>query len=267
MRARLALLVTGLSLAVVAVRWTAERSTSESLAAQLATLRARNDERVALLSERNRLRAQAPTSAELASLRASLSERDRLLREIAARTPVPSPPTLAVGEMKPWRSWQNHGQSTPGAALETALWAAAGGDVRTFASLLEIDPSTRAKISALLTRLPSVAASAYSGPEALIAAVAMKNIPLADAQLAWLHESDTDHAFLGLLLNDPEHTSTPPAVIVPGPADVPPPALPDSRNSKLTFLALHRSDGAWHLLVPASAIDRVARELGLPGGG
>jgi hypothetical protein len=253
------------ALALVAGLWIHERSVTRALDAELSAARAQHRELVALESERNRLRALLPGADELASLRASLSERDRLAGELAARETISKSSTLPLGTSKPWRSWETHGSSTPGAALETALWAAAGGDTQAFATLIELDPSAREKAARLLAQLPPDTRRTYASPEALVASVSMKNIPLGDAQLTWLHETDADHANLALLLRDPDRTSSPAIASPPGPDDKPPPQLPDAQTNKLTFLSLHRTESGWRLTVPESAIDRIARELSPTG--
>jgi len=74
------------------------------------------------------------------------------------------------------------------------------------------------------------------------------------------------HLRLGLLLGNAEAASAAESIRSPAEgAGEPPPALPDRRNSKLTYLTLHRSDSGWRLVVPATAVDRIARNMGAPG--
>lgn len=69
----------------------------------------------------------------------------------------------------PASEWKNAGRATPSAAVETVLWAAAGGDVDTVAGLIALDPSARAKAEALFARLPDAARAEYGSPEKLVA--------------------------------------------------------------------------------------------------
>lgn len=261
MRPKLFLSTAFLALAIVAALWFRERSTTRELASQLSASNAQHRDLLALESQRDRLRAQLPGADELATLQASLAERDRLARELAAREAISKSSTLALGQPKSWRNWENQGHATPRAALETVLWAAAGGDTHAFEAMIELDPATREKAAKLLSRLSTETRRIYPSPEALIASVSMKNIPLADAQLSWFHETDADHAYAALLLRDPDRTSTPSIAPTAGPGDNAPPQLPDTRTNKLTFLSLHRTESGWRLTVPESAIDRIAREL------
>lgn len=248
-------------LALVAALWFHERSVARDLAARLSAARAQHRELAVLEAERDRLRAMLPGADELAALQAATAERDRLARELAAREAISKSSTLSLGESKSWRNWENHGQSTPRAALETALWAAAGGDTPAFVRLIELDPPAREKAARLLAQLPPDLRRVYASPEALIASVSMKNITLGDAQLTLLRETDADHAHVALILRDPDVPSTPQTPPLAGPNDKPPPARPDSPTKKLAFLSLHRTDSGWHLIVPAAAIDRIAGEL------
>jgi len=91
-----------------------------------------------------------------------------------------------------------------------------------------------------------------------VATVTTKNIPLAEAQIAWLHDSDADHAAVGLLMSNPEGTS---ALAHRDESGVPPPMLPENARFKLVTVSLHRTTAGWRLVVPANAIDRIAREF------
>ena len=128
----LSVLSAAFALAVVVACWLVERSTAETLRLPLDSARAEARERLALAADLARLHARLPADADLASRRAALAERDRLLRELAAQKNPAATAPFSLGEPTPWRSWQNRGQSTPRATLETALWAAAGGDTRAF---------------------------------------------------------------------------------------------------------------------------------------
>lgn len=51
--------------------------------------------------------------------------------------------------------FQNRGQATPSAALETLVWAALRGDETTLADLTTLNSATRAKAEALIAQLPA----------------------------------------------------------------------------------------------------------------
>jgi hypothetical protein len=261
MRTKLLIFSTTVAAAVVCAAWFVEHVTSIRLDAELAASRATQREREILISESKALRARLPDSDRLASLRAEHAERDVILVELAKSSPVASPDApIALGETMAWRSWRNRGQATPRAAMETTLWAAAGGDLLALESMLELEPATRAAAETLLSALPANARNLYSTPEKLIASATLKNSPLGDAQIAWFRQVDADHATIGVFLTKPDPSAPP--VHEPGLAgDRPPPSLPPSSAFKLSTLTLQRSNSGWRLVVPPSAIDRLAGEL------
>jgi hypothetical protein len=68
---------------------------------------------------------------------------------------------------------------------------------------------------------------------------------------------------VGLLLGDA--SAAPAAESIRSPAEgtgEPPPARPERPISKLAYLTLHRSATGWRLVVPATAVDRIARVMG-----
>jgi hypothetical protein len=194
------------------------------------------------------------------------AEAARALPPAPVEPPVVAAPThLVAGEWAASSTWANRGQATAPAAIETMLWAAAGGDVASLAALLELEDATRSKAADLLARLPADARSAFGSPEQLIAIATVKNIPVTEAQVAWFHETDADHAVVGLMLG---HAEADPATESTGrPTDdrgeQPPPGRPDRSVSKLAYLTLRRAaSGDWRLVVPPAAVDRIARQLG-----
>jgi hypothetical protein len=167
------------------------------------------------------------------------------------------------GEWTPQAAWRNEGRSTPRAAVATFLWAAGGGDLREFQAVLEFDEATRRKARELFFGLSPVVRNYYASAEDLVAEVTAKNIPLTEAQLILLNQTDADHAIAGLRLASPERPSGPVSGRVAGTAGEPP-QLTDRSAEKLVIVAMHRTDAGWRVVVPAVAIDRVARELAAP---
>lgn len=252
--------------ATIAAGWLAGQATSTRLQAERAALRSRRSELIRLQAERQRLRDTMIQAMRRASLREAEAAN--------AQPPAPiEPPAIAApaglvpGEWAASGTWANRGQSTAPAAVETVLWAAASGDVPTLVVLLELDDATRSKAADLLGRLPAEARNAFGSAEGLIAIATMKNIPRTEAQVAWFHEADADYAVVGLLLGDAEADGTAESIRSPAEgAGEPPPTLTDRRISKLAYLTLHRSASGWRLMVPATAVDRLARELSAPRG-
>lgn len=253
--------------ALVAVGWRNEQARSARLQAERDALRSQRSELIRLQAERQRLRAALAEAMQRASRREA--------EAAPASLPAPiEPPTsatsagLVLGEWAASSTWTNRGQATAPAAVETALWAAAGGDIPALVALLELDDAARSKAAVLLASLPAEARNAFGSPEGLIAVATVNKIPRTEAQVAWLNEAGGDHAAVGLLLGNEEDM---PAAVEAGssPAEAapePPPMLPDRRVSKLAYLTLHRSATGWRLVVPAAAVDRIAREMGAPKG-
>jgi hypothetical protein len=296
------LLTTSLALAVAATAgaWLIETRSATRLRAGLAAARSGQRELALLQDERERLLAEQPAADDLAALRQSAAERDRLLHEIAARTGHARPASFVIGESLPHTAWADRGAATPRAAIETALWAAAGGDLAALKPLLELRDSAREKADALLAGLPADLRSRYATPEDLVSAFTAKNIPLGDAQLVWFNQTGDDDATAGVLIRGPVRAgevAAPPAAAPAASArelelraalsratsrdevvrlatelrderaaraERQPPQLPDTRRGNMATFALHRENGGWRLVVPPAAVDRIAIELGTP---
>ena len=148
--------------------------------------------------------------------------------------------------------------------METALRAAAGGDVASLKNLLQLDDAVPVRAGEVLAQLPEAARVFYASPEHLIAAFTTKAIPLGDAQLVWQHQSGPDDAVACVFVKN-----TDPGAIVLSPANsgppekIPPMAAP-SNQTKLAYLSLRRIDDSWRVVVPLSAVEKIAKELGRP---
>jgi hypothetical protein len=257
----LVLLVAG---AIIGTGWLEGRATAARLQDEHAELRRRHSELLRLQADHERLRRTLLEAMQRASLR------EAEVARASPPAPVEEPPIVASAGLVPgeWaasRTWANRGQVTAPAAVETALWAAAGGDVSSLVGLLELDEGTRKKAADLLAKLPIEARSTFGSPEQLIAIATMKNIPVTEAQVTWFNEVDADHAVVGLLLGDAEDDPAAESSRSPIAGGVEaPPALAEGQASKLAYLTLRRGDsGGWRLVVPASAVDRIAREFGV----
>ncbi len=248
--------------AAVAAGWWSGQATAARLQAERDALRRQRSELARLQAEHGRLRGVLDEAMRRAARREA--EAARAFPPAPVEPPVVAAPThLVPGEWAASSTWANRGQATASAAVETMLWAAAGGDVASLATLLELGDATRSKAADLLARLPADARAAFGSPEQLIAIATVKNIPVTEAQVAWFHETDADHAVVGLMLG---HAEVDPATESTGtPTDdrgEPPPGRPDRSTSKLSYLTLQRAaSGSWRLVVPATAVDRIAREL------
>lgn len=275
-------------LVALAATWAVEKYSASRLALEIAAQREQQRELTGLQREHDRLRALQPSPEELETLRSVPVEHTQLQHAIAeqAAARAARPPDLPVGNWTSASEWKNRGHATPHATVETALWAAAGGDVSTLKSLLILAEPTREQAAALLARIPDGSRSLYTTPEDLIASFTVKNIPVGEAQLVWFNQNSEDDATACVFLrNQPtpgESIKPESAPSTPQPqmtreeavraaaqrkaerAAIPdraPPSAPDNHRSSATYLSLHREPDGWKLIVPPSAVATIAKEL------
>lgn len=118
--------------------------------------------------------------AELAALR---EQTQRAMRDVAEKNSAPKE-RFAVGETVQAADWRNAGTASPQTALETALWAGAGGDVETFAKTMKfINGQARQAALALLERLPEAMRASHNSPEELIAFLTVRDVPLGSVKV------------------------------------------------------------------------------------
>lgn len=257
-----------LVLVALAAAWVVEKSSAARLASEIETHRMQQREFARLQRERDRLRALLPSAEELETLSRDAAEHARVQHEIDLQTTKHAAPmpTLPVGEWTSAGDWKSRGQATPHATVETALWAAAGGDVAALKSLFSLPVETRTQAEALFAGLPATSRALYASPEDLIAAFTIKNIPVGEAQVVWFNETGPDDATVGLFLKNPPNPpeSATPASTPAAPADPrdrPPPTLRADGRTAEAFLSLHRDGEVWRLVVPPSAVNKIAKEL------
>jgi hypothetical protein len=165
----------------------------------IARREAQQRERAQLVAENRRLASAKPSDEEMEELVSRLTQAERLraqlaaLREreeAAAKAAASSRPAAATlplpslaGGLVSADHWQNVGQATPDAAFETALWAAAQGDLDALAGILAFDPAARQEAATLFGRLPPAAQAEFQTPERLIAVLTAMDIPLGRATI------------------------------------------------------------------------------------
>lgn len=194
--------------------------------------------------------ASKDAAAELSALRADRAALARLRTEIEqlktrfeAIQPAPATEPTTAGatsyrlELMPASGWKNLGRAAPRAAVETALWAAVGGDIEVLADTITLDAGARAKAEALLAGLPPAAREHYASPEKLVALLTSKDVPVgASMRLVARAGTAVDEAKLTLVLQG--ETAT--------------------RSIELT---LRQRDGNWRLVVPEDAIEKYGAML------
>lgn len=197
-------LLVGLALGGAGLLWW-QHAAMEPSRAEIAALRGRKEETARLRREQERLSALQVSAEELARLRAERAAGDRLRNEVTAlraklaeraksetreKPPLAETGRLIEGRGLPASEWRNVGAATPGAALETALWAAAGGDVEAFAQRIFIDGKARDSARRLWEGLPPAMRAELGSPERVIAFLSIKDVPTGEAKVReWMPSS------------------------------------------------------------------------------
>ena len=115
-----------------------------------------DEQRAELAKLRNEIKALTASTQEVARQAQSAVQ--------AARGESPIPVKLI-----PASDWKNAGRATVPAAVETLLWAAAGGDVDALAKAIQLEPSAQVKAQELFARLPESTQAQYGSPDKLVA--------------------------------------------------------------------------------------------------
>ncbi len=233
------LAIIGLGLAA-GLWWGSERSKAAQLRIQLEALQRQTGELARLRQEHARLLGLQPSDLELARLRREVAARGQatLLADEPPKPALSSPtPALQPGIWAPAAAWKNCGRKNPEAALETMLWASAGGDLAALKETVVFDDASRAKIAALLAGLPEPSRQQYATPEDLLALEVAGNVPLESAQFVARQQIGDDEATEYVRLKD---------------------AGGVTRQVHLTLL---RGPDGWKLHVPTATVDEIAQSL------
>jgi hypothetical protein len=152
-------------------------------------------------------------------------------------------PALAVGpdatasslgeKAVPAHLWKNTGQATPAAAFETALWAAAGGDVDALSGLLWFDARAQASAEKIFATLPAGLQQELRTPDRLIALLTAKDVPLGSAQILVQYPTAEGTKIVAQLIDS-------------------------AGKAKESLFALRNEGTTWRLVVPADAVERYA---------
>ena len=235
-----------------------QQRTALVLRHELALRRTEAAERSRLQAEARRLSAAQVADVEMERLRAERNAVSALRAEIETmrrRAEANARPATAEGAPKmagknrvdrpmteaavPAALWKNAGRATPAAALETILWAAAGGDMATLEKGLAVDLDVGLKAEAIFRKLPAAMQRELVSPQGLIALLTAKDVPLGSAQILAQDQTPTDVKVAVHLLDE---------------------------QGKMKYVLLsYRADGPkWRLVVPASAVDNYAAVLSAP---
>lgn len=246
---------TGALLVVIGVGMFRQHLERVQLRATIALAEIELQELTALRAQRERLLASKLPESKLRQLRADRAALNRLRTELenlkdtvaAKRAPVAHssavsgdvlpPPTVTEGPVSE-NFLRNIGRATPAAAVETALWAATGGDVETLVDGLLLEGDARERASQILAALPYSARGQYRTPEHLIALLTAREIPLAGIQI--MPPKKDDPAGTRVLAR------------MPG-AD---------GKSRTVAVTLRQCGSEWKMVVPLSAVEKFERMLG-----
>ena len=216
--------------ATMGIYWAVERHTTAQLQQQLATFKDRGDEIARLHREHDRLIGlqQADIGQRIVrdDGRREAPDTDRFTNDQGL--------SLRPGMWTPAAAWKNQGQATPEAAVETMLWAAAGGDLSTLKNTLALAPDTQLKAADLLARLPATANQPFASPEDLMALLVAGSVPLDCAQVVAKQINQDGQVIEYLRLKGS-----------------------DGRTRQV-FIPLQKAPEGWRLMVPASAVDQMA---------
>jgi len=223
--------------AATGLGWGIERSRAAHLQQQLADRQQEEATLRHLQREHDRLQNLQPTDWELDRLR-----HDATTRELsaAASTKPAGPPPAPIQALEPgtWAqaaAWKNCGRATPEAALETMLWAAAGGELEELKGVLEFDDASRVHAAAMLAHLPEPDRRHYATPEDLLALVVAVNVPLDSAQIVARQHISENEALEYVRLKDPAGVT------------------------RQVCLTLHRTPGGWKLRVPGATVEALTK--------
>lgn len=234
--------------------WVGQRQTAAGLRAEVELQREQARARAQLAADTARLRANQISAADLEALRgdhaalvrlrgemdALRSRAEEAARAVAAKAAAvakPREPSILEGPL-PASAWKNAGTATPAAALETVLWAAAGGEVDALAGLLRFDAGVKARMEGLFAGLPESVRTEYGTPERLIAALTARDVPLGKAKLF-----DTKADFSGDRRMAVQLYET------------------EGKAPRGVLFSLRPEGGTWGLVVPASAVEKYAAML------
>lgn len=256
-----------LLICVLGTVWSVEFVRARWLQRQLEDERDQVNELLRLRRQHDQLEAGQLSDAALATLRRSAQMVGQTVVATEAKRTAPPAAVVALGEWAPVQAWKNAGDGTPEATLETALYAAAGGDVALFSRMIELPEEVRQKIDQARAKMTESNRALYPTAEDLVAALAIRGIPTGEAQLVWSQPAAADTSVACLFLRNP-----PPPIAAedpltretaPGPQGIAPPELPRDANSKTVVLTLHHQPGTgWRLLVPPDVMASL-RDFGL----
>ena len=237
----------------------AQRVERDRLEAETLALRLTHAEAIQLQTKTAALKHEQPGADELANLRRDHDAVERLRNEVetlkaATGQPGRKPAMAADGKsggsvkkaepgildtIVPESAWRNVGYATPASTIETALWAAAGGDVELLAKSFILEGSAREKAVALRAGLPAETRARYATPELLVAYLTARDVPLGGARIIDLPPAsgESEIRILGVQLRD------------------------DAGTIRQAHPTLRETADGWRLVVPEATVEKYAEAL------
>jgi len=221
------------------IYWGAEKRVTVQLQTRLDEIKDWDVEIDRLRQERDRLARLQPVTGVLEHLRSRVHERGQDAQGSNEQA-NDGAFSLRPGIWAPASTWKNQGRATPEAAVETILWAAAGGDVGKLKDTLVLPPETRLKATDLLASLPTDSRQSYVSPEDLMAVMVAGSVPLDSAQVVARQQNQDNQVIEYLRLKD------------------------SSGRTRQVYLSLQKAPDGWQLMVPRNAVDQIEKDPGTP---
>ena len=224
--------------AATGLGWGIERNRAGLLQQQLADRQREEATLRHMQREHDRLQSLQPTDSEMMRLRLAAHVRESSDTVASAKRAEPPPVPKRALEPGTWASaaaWKNCGRATPEAALETMLWASAGGDLGELKGILEFDDASRLQAAAMLAALPESDRRQYATPEDLLALMVAGNVPLDSAQIVARQHVSENEALEYVRLKD------------------------SAGVTRQVCLTLHRTPGGWKLRVPGETVKALTK--------
>lgn len=239
----------GLFLGGIAIVLSRQHQQTTALETEINRRRVEARTRAQLLAENRQLQAASPSAKDLDALQAERDAVEALRRHLAdikrrseARAhslalttaasltdPNQSDSPLMKGDVAV-PQWRDAGAATPQATFESVLWAAAGGEVKTLADLLTIDPQVRSNVDEYFARLPPALKTELGSADQLLALLTAKDIPLGSARITGVLPTNESETRLITQLTD------------------------DRGQKKIAAFKLRTEDGRWRIVVPPGVV-------------
>jgi hypothetical protein len=172
--------------------------------------------------------------AELEKLKADVATMKQRAQDFARAAGV----TPGAGKIIPVSDWKNAGRDTPQSGLETALWAATGGEVETLAGSLTFTASARQKADAFFAGLSENTRQQYGSAEKLLALMISKDASSV-AGMAVLGQKEVTPDDVGMRVRF---------------------ANDEGKTKEQSFL-LHRGNAGWQLVLNDDAVEKFAKQV------